>query len=162
MLIAALLAIVLILSIFVVSLYVRWKRVTKRFTHAVGPTRKQSHSSLERVVTVTHWIRHNIHHQKFWKFEIFGNFEVFENLKFLRVWNFWKFLNYKMVWQEARRRHRRQKLWNHISSIIFIVRMNVEDDFAIYTAHRRNILFGSYSMSHTVWLILLTLTKGQL
>ena len=54
MLIAALLAIVLILSIFVVSLYVRWKRVTKRFTHAVGPTRKQSHSSLERVVTVTH------------------------------------------------------------------------------------------------------------
>jgi hypothetical protein len=31
MLIAALLAVVLILSVFVVSLYLRWKKVTKRF-----------------------------------------------------------------------------------------------------------------------------------
>ena len=27
--------------------------------------------------------------------------------------------------------------------------MNVEDDFTIYTAHRRNILCDSYSMTHT-------------
>ena len=47
MLIAALLAVVLILSVFVVSLYLRWKKVTKRF-------KQPRTESLERVVTVTH------------------------------------------------------------------------------------------------------------